>query len=257
MNEPLQAVEFNESVGEYLRRHREASGRGIDEIARVTKISRRYLEAMEASDFDQLPEEAFVKGFLRNYSIELGLDVDEVVGRYQKMKKATIRPTVKEVKTSQEPIFFVGSESSVSRLPKWAIILALSVVGLFVFVLGLWLLVRSLNFDSAPEAANIEAQIESGQTQNLSGTAAGASPGIPPSILNVMASDMTRFLVRVDEAAEQEVVIGKNESKIFEVHRQIEIQNLDRNRVKLEYNGRPMEAANSSIKLFNQNMFSK
>lgn len=256
MNEQLQALEFDESVGDYLRRHREASGRGLDEIARVTRISKRYLEAMEASDFDQLPEETFVRGFLRNYALELGLDVDEVLSRYLKMKKAAAAPAIKEVKRNTEPSFFVGTEVGVSKIPSWGVAALLGFGGVLIVAVGIWLIARSINSVSEPVEVAEELVIGSEEAMNSPSETAG-SVLIAPSILTIKASDITRLLLRLDEAAAQEVVIGKNESKSFEVHRQIEIQNLDRNKVKLEYNGRPMEAASSTLKLFNQNMFSK
>lgn len=52
------------------------------EIADVTKISLRYLEALEQDRFDVLPAPVFAKGFLREYSKYVGLDDDEVVNSF-------------------------------------------------------------------------------------------------------------------------------------------------------------------------------
>ncbi|HXV62521.1 MAG TPA: helix-turn-helix domain-containing protein, partial [Vicinamibacteria bacterium] len=43
------------SFGTQLRDAREASGDTLDAIARTTRISRRYLQALEASDLETLP----------------------------------------------------------------------------------------------------------------------------------------------------------------------------------------------------------
>lgn len=256
MNDQLQGMEFDESVGEYLRRHREASGKGLDEVARVTRISRRYLEAIETSSFDQLPDETFVRGFLRNYASELGLDTEEVLNRYLKMKKAAAAPAIKEVKQNTESSFFVGTTVGVSKMPGWGIATLLAFAGIVIVTLGVWLIARSINSVSEPIEVTEERVTGSEEAMNSPSETAGSSL-IAPSVLTIKASDITRLLLRLDEAAAQEVVIDKNETKSFEVHRQIEIQNLDRDKVKLEYNGRPMEAASSTLKLFNQNMFSK
>lgn len=70
------------SFGGWLRRQREIREIPLREIADVTKISMRYLEALESDRFDVLPAPVFAKGFLREYSRYVGLDPDEVVNSY-------------------------------------------------------------------------------------------------------------------------------------------------------------------------------
>ncbi len=70
------------SFGTWLRRQREIREIPLREIAEVTKISVRYLEALEQDRFDVLPAPVFAKGFLREYSRYVGIDPDEVVNSY-------------------------------------------------------------------------------------------------------------------------------------------------------------------------------
>lgn len=70
------------SFGTWLRRQREIREIPLREIADVTKISMRYLEALEQDRFDVLPAPVFAKGFLREYSRYVGLDPDEVVNSF-------------------------------------------------------------------------------------------------------------------------------------------------------------------------------
>jgi transcriptional regulator with XRE-family HTH domain len=65
--------------GGWLRRQRELRQVSLREIADVTKISIRYLEALEDDRFDVLPAPVFAKGFLKEYARYVGLDPDEVV----------------------------------------------------------------------------------------------------------------------------------------------------------------------------------
>jgi cytoskeleton protein RodZ len=67
-------------IGERLRSAREARGLTLDEIEAATRVRRRYLEALEAEAFDQLPGPAYVKGFLRTYASYLGLPAEDLVG---------------------------------------------------------------------------------------------------------------------------------------------------------------------------------
>ena len=70
------------SFGTWLRRQRELREISLREIADVTKISIRYLEALEQDRFDVLPAPVFAHGFLKEYARYVGLDADEVVNSY-------------------------------------------------------------------------------------------------------------------------------------------------------------------------------
>ena len=70
------------SFGSWLRRQREMREISLRDIADRTKISLRYLEAMEDDRFDLLPAPIFAKGFLREYARYVGLSPDEVVNHW-------------------------------------------------------------------------------------------------------------------------------------------------------------------------------
>ena len=70
------------SFGTWLRRQRELREIDLREIAEKTKISLRYLKAMEQDKFEVLPAPVFARGFLREYAKYVGLNADEVVNYY-------------------------------------------------------------------------------------------------------------------------------------------------------------------------------
>jgi len=70
------------SLGAWLRQQREARGVSLRDIADSSKISVRYLEALERDRLDVLPAPVFAKGFLREYARVVGLDADEAVNLY-------------------------------------------------------------------------------------------------------------------------------------------------------------------------------
>jgi cytoskeletal protein RodZ len=70
------------SFGSWLRRQREIRQVSLRDVADRTKISLRYLQAMEDDRFDVLPAPVFAKGFLREYARYVGLSPDEVVNHY-------------------------------------------------------------------------------------------------------------------------------------------------------------------------------
>src|SRR6185503_3055279 len=70
------------SFGEELRREREIRGISLKEISDATKISKRFLEALERNDHTTLPAPVFTRGFVREYARYVGLNSEEMVNRY-------------------------------------------------------------------------------------------------------------------------------------------------------------------------------
>jgi cytoskeleton protein RodZ len=77
-----------EALGSYLKDVRENANLSIDKVVDETHIVRKFIEAIEKDEFSMFPGEAYLKGFLRTYSEYLGLDPDDVVKRYEKIKIA-------------------------------------------------------------------------------------------------------------------------------------------------------------------------
>lgn len=75
-----------DSAGAYIKREREQRGFTVDEVSRLTKISARYLRALEAEDYQSLPAEPFVRGFLRSYAQCIGLNPQEVMLLYRQYR---------------------------------------------------------------------------------------------------------------------------------------------------------------------------
>jgi cytoskeleton protein RodZ len=95
------------SFGENLRREREMRGISLDEIAGSTKISVRFLQAMENDDFANLPGGIFTRSFIRSYAKYLGLDDEQVMSEFQMMTQA------KDVEL--RPLMFASSSNSPRR----------------------------------------------------------------------------------------------------------------------------------------------
>jgi cytoskeletal protein RodZ len=73
-------------IGNSLREARVRQSLDFPEIEQATKIRGKYLRALEDENFEQLPGQTYVKGFLRTYADYLGLEgqlyVDEYNSRY-------------------------------------------------------------------------------------------------------------------------------------------------------------------------------
>ena len=88
--------EKKETVGQYLRKEREKRNVSLDAVAKVTRITKENLEALEKDDFQVISAPVFVRGFLRNYANFLGLDPKEVIARYDSQTDLLPVPQDKE-----------------------------------------------------------------------------------------------------------------------------------------------------------------
>jgi cytoskeletal protein RodZ len=76
-----------ESIGQYLRRHREERSMSVEEVSRATRIPVGNLERLENDHFDDLPGEVFVRGFLKAYARAVSIPVDDVLARYTSSRR--------------------------------------------------------------------------------------------------------------------------------------------------------------------------
>lgn len=72
------------TVGELLHTARTQRGLDIAAIAQSTKIQTKYIVALEANNFDQLPEAPFVKGFIKNYAQVVDLNPDSLLAIFRR-----------------------------------------------------------------------------------------------------------------------------------------------------------------------------
>jgi len=119
-----------ESLGEKLRTTREGKGISLDQAGLDTKLSIRYLEALEDENFSMFPGEAYITGFVRNYGDYLDLNVDELLSLYR------------AIKIQEQPIPVEALLKRPSVLPKVAIGVAVALIifgiagGVFLFFAG-------------------------------------------------------------------------------------------------------------------------
>jgi len=65
-----------------LRAERQKRDVSLEHIAEVTRIPMRSLQLLEAGEFEALPGDVFVRGFVKAYADCLELDTPEVIERY-------------------------------------------------------------------------------------------------------------------------------------------------------------------------------
>ncbi|UKP00146.1 helix-turn-helix domain-containing protein [Nostoc sp. UHCC 0870] len=69
-------------ISRYLRQTREEKSIRIEEVAAQTNIRLSLLKALDAGDFEELPEPVYVQGFIRRYADIVGLDGTAVANSF-------------------------------------------------------------------------------------------------------------------------------------------------------------------------------
>ena len=70
------------SFGPALRRARQQQGISFDDVARDTRLSKRYLLALEEESLSELPGGTYNRAYVRTYALYLRLDPDSLVRDY-------------------------------------------------------------------------------------------------------------------------------------------------------------------------------
>lgn len=100
------------TFGENLRREREMRGVTLQEISTATKISVRFLQALENEEFGKLPGGIFTRSFIRAFAKYLGLDEDRVLAEYHLIAPAQSDLDLSLITMSRPPAKRHGSHGT-------------------------------------------------------------------------------------------------------------------------------------------------
>jgi len=83
------------SIGDALREARKQKHWSLSQAEGATRIRQRYLSALEKEHFAEFASESQIRGFLRAYALDLGLDPEEILELYDsEPRKVSRRPTI-------------------------------------------------------------------------------------------------------------------------------------------------------------------
>lgn len=96
---------MNKNIGEILKKAREEKGLTIEDIARETKIQIKYLKALEDGEFHIVPGKTYLKGFLKNYALVVGIKQNEIISKYEEfLKDDKVEEEIEEVEKDLKKI---------------------------------------------------------------------------------------------------------------------------------------------------------
>jgi len=94
-------------LGQQLREARLEKGMSLDDVQEMTKIRKRYLEAIEAGDYKVLPGNFYVRAFIKTYAETVGLNPDELLEGHKEVSlsqpEATMEPVIQKRASNRPP----------------------------------------------------------------------------------------------------------------------------------------------------------
>jgi cytoskeletal protein RodZ len=136
-----------ENIGEKLRLAREARGIALRDISDQTRISMRYLEAIESNDYRRLPGGIFNRSFIRAYAKFIGYDENEAIEDYSRTLRELGQPD-EETKSYKSLVY--TDDGTHNRSPLMTLLLALVILA--VLSLCVWAGLHFYQRSVAPKA---------------------------------------------------------------------------------------------------------
>ncbi|WP_238653728.1 RodZ domain-containing protein [Paenibacillus piscarius] len=169
-------------LGRHLKEARLQKGMSLDDVQEVTKIRKKYLEAIEAGDYKVLPGSFYVRAFIKTYAEAVGVNPDELMEEHGNVPAAPVDTTMETViqKRSRKP--------ETQRNPKWLPTLLMWTFPVLILVV-IYLYASSTMNDSEPEKADngsLTTATQDPSKVQASPTAAGG--GAVPAATNEPAS---------------------------------------------------------------------
>jgi hypothetical protein len=184
-------------LGETLRRARLTKGVTFEDAERITRIPRKYLEALELENFGILPAPVYARGFLRSYASYLGLDAGALLPFFP-------------VGHVEEPRLEPLPEVRETPVRQWNAsgLIAMGVVGaLILLVIGLYTIGR----EESNAAFLGEVFDPAAQQQTLpqgGAPVAGDSEGPALALPDLVGQSMNQAIAYIDETGATYIVVS-------------------------------------------------
>jgi len=196
------------TAGECFKAKREEMGITLHDLALKLKIKQEYLESIENNDYNNLPPEVYVKGFIRSYAEFAGFDAPKMVNMF----KREIAVNDKIEKVPKESAKKVKYDSNYPIITPRVVTVFFSAIILAVVGYYLWhqissfsskpyLLVKSPSADSIIESPEISVE---GETEKE------VSIEINGQNINVNADGKFKEMVSLQPGRNQITIEAKN-----------------------------------------------
>jgi cytoskeletal protein RodZ len=233
------------SFGRYLQSMRLEKKINLEKVSEETRIAVSNLQLIEKEDLEALPDEVFVKGFLRSYARAIGADGDEAVKLYEARLNMISR------------LADAGSFSPRSSLIAWRNLILSIIAILAVIVLSLYGVSYFQGRMPEPEIVEASAGSEhSKATPSRQGTDSSVKKGATPKpleklVLHITAVDDTWIKVIVDNKDSKEYNLMSGEKLEMEASAGFNLLIGNAGGLELEFNGKPIKISGKAGEVVN------
>lgn len=226
------------NFGERLQREREMREVSMDELTKATRISTRFVEALENEDWAKLPGGVFGHGFVRTIARYLGLNEESLLGEYDLARAEHLAASPPKV------------EERIPSPPKWlpvaaVLVLLLLLAGLF--YAGRYGWHRYAAYRETKKSAATSQTAQPQPQQQFDPSSPGSTEQFPagdpakaPLDLSVSTSAATRVRVLADDKLLLDAELPAGETRHFPANDHFEVTAGDSSAVLLELNHKAM-----------------
>jgi cytoskeleton protein RodZ len=229
-------------VGEILRKRRKELGQDLHEISKTLKIRYRILKAIEDEEFEELPEEVYVKGYIREYSKILNIDPEIAVKAY--IQQISPPQVENEEMPKNEDMYKKKLKIRYVLIPA-LLILVITVI----FILFHFSREKTEMPPSSPETKkeipppSVETKPEISPTvvetfHPAPQEATGVKPWSGVHVLEIFATDTTWFSVNIDNTSTKDILLKPEESVKFQAKNGFSLKIGNAGGVKLIFDGK-------------------
>jgi cytoskeletal protein RodZ len=122
LNPPVSKSEVIQKIARTLQERRSSRSLSIEKVSQILKIRLPYMQAIEKGEWDQLPGEVYVRGFIRRYAQYLGLNGDQLMAPYMALVESPVPD-----KTSAPPPVRHSDFNRAQFL--WAVVVIVFIIG--------------------------------------------------------------------------------------------------------------------------------
>jgi cytoskeletal protein RodZ len=247
-------------VGDILKNRREELGHDLREISNTLKIKYDYLKAIEDGNLEKLPQEVYVKGYIREYAEHLRIDPDTAINAYLQQ----ISPPKVENKDIPE------KEPEKRKIPKIVYVL-ISMLFILITITVAFTVFSPKGKDIKRPAEQTQKEISKPDAEPINETpfSSVVKPGepllsdnkketplpgteakkeiVPPKtdvsrqVLEVFATDTTWLLVLIDKTDPKEILLKPGDSAKWHAKNTFSLRIGNAGGIRLVFNGKEIK----------------
>ncbi len=246
------------SFGLYLQTTRLEKKMSIESLSAETRVRVEVLKQLEAEEHEHLPNEVFVRGFIRSYAQAVGADVAEALERYRASRELRSIKTDRKLTPVNRPNrFWLGLSAAVGA------VLLLAALTLYFYT--------RFNAPSEGPADITAAPVEKQPTPPVKTPAvAKKTPSLPASgapetqsldtepqtvakqyLLEIKAVEETWLKIIVDDQPAKEMTLQADEVRQIQAASLLNLLIGNAGGVELKLNGQPVEVSGKSGQVVN------